>query len=217
VRADGELERAVPQGDPGEECAEAEVVEGDQQEARIQPRVGEMRQHEQRPRHAREKQEVGGDQARPLHEVAAEEHLLGCGLDRGEYEGQEGERHEGREVRSQGESGGVEEEPDEARQDGQREPHAEARSYAAPVYGSPAGDEREGAPPVDKRHGEYGSEQEHRERGTDDQVACDRPRRGRVRSDLPCGSVEHVAECEACPTPYDEPHEQDKYDAQQVA
>src|SRR5919107_2094983 len=82
VRADGELERAVPQGDPGEEGPKPEVVEGHEQEGRVHPRVGEVRQHEQHARGDREEEEVVGDEARPLHQVASEEHLLGGGLDR---------------------------------------------------------------------------------------------------------------------------------------
>jgi hypothetical protein len=176
-----------------------------------------VRQHEQHPRGGREEQKIAGDQARPLHEVAPEEQLLGGGLDRGEDERQEGERHEGREVRSEGERRGVDEELDEGRQDNQHEQHAEARPHAAPVYGSPAGDEREGVPPVDQRHREQGAQQERHEGGADDQVAGDRPHRGRLRSDLPCGNAQQGADREACPTPHDEPHEQDKDDAQKVA
>ena len=116
--------------------------------------------------------------------TSTEEYFLGGGLDRGEDEGQEGERHERREVRSQRESVGVDEELDEASQGDQRERHAEARPYAPLVYGSAAGEEREGVPPVNKRHREQGTKQERWEAGAKDQVAGDQPRLGRLSSDL---------------------------------
>src|SRR5215211_5547089 len=150
-------------------------------------------------------------------EVAAEEHLLGGGLDWGEDDGQEGEGHEGRQVRSQRESRRIQEEPDQSPQYGQHEPHAEARSYPSPVGMSPAGNEREGAQPVKKRNGEHGSEQEHGVGDDDDQVAGDRPRRGRVRGDLLRGDAEQVGEGEACPAPHDEPHKHDEDDPQHLA
>jgi len=68
-----------------------------------------VRQGEYHGRHDRQKNAVGRDHARPLHDVPAIEKLLSGGLDRGEDQRDRHEARERRQVGVEGKGVGVEE------------------------------------------------------------------------------------------------------------
>ncbi len=157
VYADSEFSGSVNQRDHGpQQTRNEEVVREDREPAACAHlRVEEVRHGKYHGCHERQKNAVGRDQARALHDVPAKEKLLGGRLDRGEDQRDRHEERERLEVGVEGEAIGVEEVLSQHTYQTQRNgPRHKPLSNAPPAYLLPRRDERQGMTTVDEGDGE---------------------------------------------------------------
>ncbi len=171
-----------------------------------------MRQGEDHGRHDRQKDAVGPDHARALHDVSAKEKLLRGRLDRSEDQCQWHEERERRQVEVEGKGVGVEEVLSQrAYQTRWNGPRHKPLTDATPIDPLPRRHQRPGVAAVDTGNGDENPREEERETHHNKQELPERTKHGVIRL-----AAERERDEYAGTSPDHQPRKEDDHQSQQV-